>query len=868
MRALFLTGVGFVGVVSWGWAAPQASFCPRVDLRIGSSISADWAVAADINGDGLDEVITGGYFGTIAVFRHAGGGVFEKQQQIQLPLTWSSEGIACEDLDGDLDTDVVVTSSQNGLFILQNQMGALSLVQNWPGDPQRSIRAVDTTGDGLPELIVGMSLVPPPAGMSVSVLTNLGGFTFSQGPVISFQWPPTVYVLDATAADVDNDGDADLVFGASPDVAVALNDGSGGFSPHTLFQALSESQQLVVAHLNADSFLDLASVSANAAGTGTVSVLVNKGTNAGSWLGFDAPMVLPVGKVALGVAALDVDGDLDLDLACSDHSAGEVAILLNDGTAGFTATVRLATPDCPYRLFAADVTGDGVADLLGGRRHQYFPKPDEVTAYIYPVRTDDRISVLFDSTGLAVKESGGAVHMATASLLGQTERGTLLATLQGIFDDVFGGGAVSVEEGSGGCIHSVISSGTSRSGVFYGNAGAEDQPVLVYEGQFRANPAFVSEDELARAMAETLAHEIGHKLGVQGHNCDDPPSLDLMTCGEKVTPAVRKLGQRLFNAVDKTRMSLNLPLVSGEPKSNADPNDLAILNGAFCVPPQLVPDDSYLSLKANLTSNMSTQFGYINSFGEFVYQCDSSNPLVIMGSHFDGGFDLAARIGGPTGPVYSFSNGGGCFTLNTPNPNNPAVFLSAQVSFPAIGASVTLDVENAMNITGGLLLPPQAGTCGIFCTAKTALVCGPPSIAATGVPSATATSGFTISAGPARTCKSGILLYNQGQAPATSFQGGTLCLESMGLRRAGSTSSMGTPGGANCDGQFSIDMNAFASGQWVVPACDGSPSGFPSSSPAGFLTTVGAAVGTQFWGRDSQGTGSFVSNGLEYVVGP
>jgi hypothetical protein len=79
---------------------------------------------------------------------------------------------------------------------------------------------------------------------------------------------------------------------------------------------------------------------------------------------------------------------------------------------------------------------------------------------------------------------------------------------------------------------------------------------------------------------------------------------------------------------------------------------------------------------------------------------------------------------------------------------------------------------------------------------------------------------------------------------------------------------MGTPGGANCDGQFSIDMNAFASVSWIVPDCAGNPSGLPPNNTAPFLATPGQAVYTVFWGRDSVATGSFVSDGLRYFQGP
>jgi hypothetical protein len=173
-----------------------------------------------------------------------------------------------------------------------------------------------------------------------------------------------------------------------------------------------------------------------------------------------------------------------------------------------------------------------------------------------------------------------------------------------------------------------------------------------------------------------------------------------------------------------------------------------------------------------------------------------------------------------------------------------------------------------------------------FCTAKPGLVCGVPAISASGTSSVTASSGFVISASPARSDKSGILMYNTVLAGApVPFQGGTLCVEPMNLRRAGSTNSgAGTGPGpspacgpANCLGVLSVDMNAFSQGSaglcapnpcWVVPDCFGTPSGIPANNPAGYLLTPGTTVHCQYQGRDSVATGSLVSDGLTYTIGP
>jgi hypothetical protein len=162
-------------------------------------------------------------------------------------------------------------------------------------------------------------------------------------------------------------------------------------------------------------------------------------------------------------------------------------------------------------------------------------------------------------------------------------------------------------------------------------------------------------------------------------------------------------------------------------------------------------------------------------------------------------------------------------------------------------------------------LDPSLGT---FCTAKPGLACGPAAISASGFPSASSSSGFTIAAGPARSCKAGFLLYNELRGGALPFQGGTLCVGAAGLRRAGPSNSMGTPGGASCDGSFTLDMNAFALAAWTVPDCGGAPAGLGASNPAAYLSEPGTHVFTQWWGRDSVSTGSFLSDGLEYFVCP
>ena len=164
---------------------------------------------------------------------------------------------------------------------------------------------------------------------------------------------------------------------------------------------------------------------------------------------------------------------------------------------------------------------------------------------------------------------------------------------------------------------------------------------------------------------------------------------------------------------------------------------------------------------------------------------------------------------------------------------------------------------------GLLTLPPNAPASGtfsavinpdvtIYCTGKSGLFCGTPAITSFGDSSASAGSGFFIFAGPARQNRTGLLLYTDSGANNAPFEGGILCVNTAPLRRGPATSSRGL---SACDGEFGMDMNAFAAGT-------------AGGNPDPFLQVVGTQVNIQWWGRDSIATGSFLSNALQFTVCP
>jgi hypothetical protein len=141
-----------------------------------------------------------------------------------------------------------------------------------------------------------------------------------------------------------------------------------------------------------------------------------------------------------------------------------------------------------------------------------------------------------------------------------------------------------------------------------------------------------------------------------------------------------------------------------------------------------------------------------------------------------------------------------------------------------------------------------------YCTAKTTSCGTTPVIAASGDPSASATSGFLITGSEARAGHTGMLLYTATGRGNQPFQGGTLCLDLMGLGRGIPVIGTGGTPGPACDARFEIDWNAFASGAL-------------GGGPHFCLGIVGHRIDVQWWGRDSLAHGSYLSDALEYVVG-
>jgi hypothetical protein len=173
----------------------------------------------------------------------------------------------------------------------------------------------------------------------------------------------------ATLGDMNNDGNLDVVAVSdnSSKVSVLLGNGAGGFGAKSDFTVGTTPFTLAVGDVNADGKLDI--VSANY-GSNNASVLINNFTNAAT-PSFATKQDFATGTHPYSVALADVSNDGILDMIVSnyglaDTTADDVTVRLGTGTGTIFAptTGTYGTGNKPTIVTVGDVNNDGKLDLV------------------------------------------------------------------------------------------------------------------------------------------------------------------------------------------------------------------------------------------------------------------------------------------------------------------------------------------------------------------------------------------------------------------------------------------------------------------------------------------------------------------------
>jgi hypothetical protein len=259
------------------------------------------------------------------------------------------EGVVAANFSGTGNLDLVAVNGYTrpdgaGVVLLKgNGDGTFQPPIPLDGGRHGAVVTGDFDGDGTPDL--AYTTLTPSDGWNVSVLLGNGDGTFRQLPDFAGAGPWL------TAADLTGNGIIDLV----NDTTVYLGNGDGTFRVGSHIEGTGV--HTAVADLRGNGRRDLVTVLSDA-GVGLVYLSNGDGT-------FQLPSSFGVplsGRDALAVGDFNGDGKIDVAVGGVNH----VRILLGNGDGTFRTGPNYTTPSSTTSLAAADLTGNGILDLIAG----------------------------------------------------------------------------------------------------------------------------------------------------------------------------------------------------------------------------------------------------------------------------------------------------------------------------------------------------------------------------------------------------------------------------------------------------------------------------------------------------------------------
>ena len=238
--------------------------------------------------------------------------------------------------------------------------------------------AADLDGDG--DLDIAVCVFGDVTG-KVLWLEQKDGFTFEEHVL-----DPRPGSIHAFPFDADGDGDLDLAVALSQDseqVLLFRNGGRGDFASEVLFDAgvpYYGTSGIELSDLDQDGDTDILYTNGDEGDGPLPDGLDPYEVHGLAWFENDGSGHFAVHDIlrhwgAYSVRGFDIDGDLDTDLVLSavqvpgrytDVVIRELVWLENDGQQGFTARYVAGAPPRLITIEAADLDGDGKAEVLGG----------------------------------------------------------------------------------------------------------------------------------------------------------------------------------------------------------------------------------------------------------------------------------------------------------------------------------------------------------------------------------------------------------------------------------------------------------------------------------------------------------------------
>ena len=311
--------------------------------------------ALSVGRDFLD-VVSAGANTSVQIRPSEGAGDFDSELEQVITSGVSGRAFALGDLNHDGRLDVVTANEfKDDHYVavtLADEYGYYldSTYYITDGGP-RSVALADLDGDGNLDIITGNY-------KDDTVSLYFGDGTGLFGDKLKYlvgDKPVSVAV-----GDVNGDGAPDVITAneGSNNVSVLLGWGNGMFRDQVRYSVGDAPSAVALGQINDDddSLLDI--VVSNRLDN-SVSVLLNNGGGT-----FMAQTTYDVGEFPMHVTLADIDNDGNEDIITANYNAAKISLLAGDGAGAFTDGGTLRTGHNPRYIDTADLDGDGNTDIL------------------------------------------------------------------------------------------------------------------------------------------------------------------------------------------------------------------------------------------------------------------------------------------------------------------------------------------------------------------------------------------------------------------------------------------------------------------------------------------------------------------------
>jgi hypothetical protein len=339
--------------VTWFESLGNGSFAPAVIIT--NIAFASDVIAADLDGDGDMDILPRD--SSVEWYENNGTGAFPTSHVINTSTQFVGFIFLAADLDGDGDNDIIGSTTE--VIQLEN-LGAGSFgsgVQiTFSALEATAVSTGDIDGDGKTDILSAARYSD-----KISWHRNLGGHVFAPEVAIHIGWSGLNGPTSVHAADMDNDGDLDVLVSAQYDHRIAWhnNPGNGDFT--TYYTITTQAMGATCVHpadLDNDGDMDVISSSAD---DDKIAWYENLG---GGSFGPDQTISLNADS-AWSVFAADLDNDGDLDILSASKQDNKIAFYENLGGGAFSAEQIISTQAIEaLSVYAADIDGDGDIDVL------------------------------------------------------------------------------------------------------------------------------------------------------------------------------------------------------------------------------------------------------------------------------------------------------------------------------------------------------------------------------------------------------------------------------------------------------------------------------------------------------------------------